>query len=181
MGKNAEAFMQHIIFIGVILAAATSPFDPSGYLGQKPVEAPAVETLTEHAIYRVNGLRLHRLGTAGGAIFLPGAGEVPELNVALGICEQHLRLVAKEILKVRDGLAIGPEIKKAAPDVIGLINKCRSGLVKSPVVTVERPDGAMVEIRAKEKEDRKKAAVDTRDDAFDEREDARITPPPSSR
>ncbi len=180
--------MQHLVIVGILLSAAGSdPFNPGAYLGVKQEEAAKAQVqsaggsvggLTAHSIYRLSGHRFHRLATVAGAVFLPGAGAVPELTEEFAICEQHVRLLGGEVLRVRDGLPIDATLKAAEPQIVAMIGKCKDGLMKSPTLTVVRPDGAVVEIKAKESRDTQRRALETsRDDAFDEKEDAKNPAP----
>lgn len=172
--------MQHLVIFGVLMATAADPFNPSAYLGARQEEqvhadeATGSHGLTGHAIYRLNGMRFHRLASASGAVYLPGAGETPELQEEFALCEQHLKLLGGEVLRVRDGLPINGELKAAQAKVLGMIAKCKDGLVKSPTLTVTKPDGAVVEIKAKDPSSASNKTRNTRDDAFDEREDAAV-------
>lgn len=168
--------------------AAGSPFDPSAYLTGKEAAAAQGDTATEakksalktHGIYRINGKRFHKFASDIGAVYLPGAGSLPDFTAAMDefvICEEHLKLL-NEVLPVRENLPVEPEIKPLEAKIVEQIRRCTEGHVKSPVLTVKNPDGATVEIRAPVADDKMKKALTkgdphrTRDDAFDEREDA---------
>lgn len=167
--------MQVLGTIAFILYVATpgaaDPFNPQAYLDQKPVEEKPILPggLTEHAVYRLNGARFHKLTNPDGSVFLAGNGELPDLVTDAAICPQHLPLL-QEVMPLRQGLGVTPELKKLEPRVLPLIKKCLDGAVRSPVLTILKPDGAVVEIRAKKDTPPPPSEMkkDERDDAFDE-------------
>src|SRR5438045_2660280 len=127
--------MQQLVLLGVLLASGgADPFDPKAYLGARQEEKAKAEVSAEggsagglisHSIYRLNGLRFHRLASAAGAIFLPGPGEIPELREEFVLCEEHAKLLGGETLRVRDGLPINAEIKAAEVRVLAMIARCK--------------------------------------------------------
>ena len=168
--------------------AANDPFDPGAYLAGKQAEKAKVDAaeqatkaaLKTHGIYRINGQRFHKFASELGAVYLPGAGSLPDFTETLDafvLCEEHLRLLT-EVLPVRQNLPVEPDVKPLAPKIIEQIQRCLDGRVKGPVLTVKQPDGALVEITAPDSASGvKKAAAKSdphqgRDDAFDERESA---------
>jgi hypothetical protein len=131
--------------------AAASPFDPKAYIDHKESQKVQSGTkLTNLAIYRINGQRYMRFASTEGAVFLPSPGDHPEMHEEYALCSQHLRLL-KEVLPVREGLAVDKDIRDHESFFIGLIRKCVEGRVSGPVASEEAPDGAVVETKAKEK------------------------------
>jgi hypothetical protein len=142
-------------------AQGQNPFDPKAYIDDKVDAATKTnETLSVHAIYKIDGHRYHRVGTAAGTVWLPGEGDVPTVREEFTLCEQHMRLL-REVLLIRDGVKIEPELKKLERPIVDLIHKCQEGLIRSPTATIETADGAVVEIKAKEKKEKVKPGGDS--------------------
>jgi hypothetical protein len=140
---------------GAPARAQGSAFDPSGFIEQKAATAAeAATSLRSQGIYRINGQRFHKLTSNDGSVYLPGAGSLPEIHEEFAVCEQHLKLMT-EVLRVRDGLPVDREVKKSEAKIIAMIRRCREGSIKGPVVTIETADGAVLEMKAKEKQQKR--------------------------
>ena len=135
-----------------LLAQASSPFDPSGYIHETEKQnAEKAGKLLSRAIFRINGQRFQKFLSSEGAVYLPSSGETPEVHEEFALCPQHLKLM-NEVLPMRENLIIEPALKKFEIQIVNLIRKCQEGRIKSPVAVQENPDGAVVEIKAKEAE-----------------------------
>lgn len=142
--------------------AGGSAFDPSGFIEQKAASAAvAASSLRSQGIYRINGQRFHKLTSNDGSVYLPGAGSMPEIQEEFAVCEQHLKLMT-EVLRVRDGLPVDKDVRKSEPKIIAMIRRCQEGAIKGPVVVIETADGAVLEMKNKEKA-QKRLEKDSRD------------------
>ncbi len=138
------------------LGDGASAFDPAGYIHETETQnALKAGQLTSRAIFRINGQRFQKFLSTDGSVFLPSDGEIPEVVEEFALCPQHLKLMT-EVLPMRENLPLDKELKKLEPKIVALIRKCQEGKIKSPVVLQENPDGAVVEIKAKEKADKQR-------------------------
>jgi hypothetical protein len=134
-------------------AGGANPFDPKGYIDQQETKAQeALSSLSARAVYRINGQRYQMFQAGQASVWLPSVGGAPEIRKESALCEEHLKLM-REVLPLREELPVDAEVKKHEPEIVDLIRMCREGLIKSPLLTVTKPDGAVVEIKAREKED----------------------------
>lgn len=132
-------------------AAPGNPFDPKGYIDQTVhEETQEAERVSERAIFRINGQRFQKFASSDGAVYLPSTGDTPELLEEFALCPQHLKLM-NEVLPVREHLKLDGDLKKDEAKIVALIRKCKEGRVKGPTIVVDQPDGAQVEVKAKEK------------------------------
>ena len=139
------------LVIGAGVVAKGDPFDPKGYIDHKETQKNAhSEQLSSEGVYRINGVRFIKLTSPEGSVYLPAHGSMPELNDELLVCQQHLKLLG-EVLPVRENLPVDPDVLKHSKQVVNMIRKCRAGGVAGPVVTETEPDGAVVEIKSKDK------------------------------
>lgn len=133
----------------VAVGQGSSAFDPSTYINQKAAETAPVadDKLTTKAIYRIDGQRFQKFSSTVGAVLLPSTGSKPELLSEFALCEQHLKLLT-EVIPVRQDLPIEPEIKKDEAKILDMIQMCREGRIKGPVLTLENPDGSLTTVEA---------------------------------
>jgi len=162
---RARAIQWALITLVFILArvspsrAIANPFDPSGYIDNKETQkTQKAGTLTSQGVYRINGQRYLQYVSPEGSVFLPGAGTVPEMHEEFAVCPQHLRLM-NEVLPTREGLPVERESRHYENLIIAMIRKCNEGRIAGPVRLEQQPDGAVVEVKPKDK------AAKARDDA----------------
>lgn len=126
-------------------------FDPSGYLDDK-AKADTIKAaeLSSKGIIRLDGRRYHKFSSTEGSVYLPGAGETPDMLEDLALCDAHLKLFT-EVLPVRENVAIDAATKKLETKLIALIRKCQGVRVDAPPVTIETPDGTVLEMKQKDK------------------------------
>jgi len=135
----------------LIAAGHADPFDPRAYIGHKEgFKVAEGGHLTSRGIFRIDGQRFQSYSAAEGEVYLLSPDSIPNLSERATVCPQHLRLFT-EVIAVRQGLPPDQVAKKHEAAIVALIRKCRQGRIKGPILTETEPDGAVIEVRAKEK------------------------------
>jgi hypothetical protein len=134
------------------LAAQANPFDPKAYIDNQEVKKP--EPAEEHillsrGIYKLEGVRYQKFLSNQSAVYLPSPKEIPDLMETAALCPVHIQLL-REVLPIREGLAIGKEFKPHEKEILRIIGLCRDGKIRGPSLIVEQADGSLVEVKAKE-------------------------------
>ena len=134
---------------GSILYGEAGAFDPKSYIEAKQEQATATASkITAKSIYRIDGRRYQKMISQGGVVYLLSLGSKPEMLEEFALCQQHLKLM-REVIPVRENIAVEPEILQDQAAIIELIRKCNAGVIRGPTLVIENPDGSKVEVKAK--------------------------------